>query len=165
MAPPPPLRFTSALAVDPETLWAAASDPRGINREFRPWLRMTFPATVERLTPETVPIGQRLCRSWILLFGVLPIDYDDIVLDAIDPPRGFSERSSMLTCRLWGHDRTIEPLPTGGSRVTDVLTIETRLLVPDWLVRRIAAAVFRLRHRNLRRDFGEVGDAGAPAQG
>jgi len=148
------LRFTSDLAATPEQLWAAASDTAGINRELRPWLRMTFPARVSTLGPETVPLGERLCRSWVLLFGVLPIDYDDIVLAAIDPPRGFSERSSMLTCRLWGHDRTLEPLPGGGCRVIDALSFTPRLLVPGALLVRIVGAVFRLRHRNLRRDFG-----------
>lgn len=151
------LRFESDLAAEPEALWAAATDPASINRELRPWLRMTWPAHVGRLTPESVPLGQRLCRSWILLWGVLPIDFDDIVVEAIDPPRGFRERSSLLTCRRWWHDRTIEPLPDGGTRVTDAVGFTPRTLVPDWLVRWVVGAIFALRHRNLRRDFGEHG--------
>ena len=51
-------------------------------------------------------LGERLFRSWILLFGVLPIDYDDITLVSIEPGRGFHERSSMLSMRVWEHERT-----------------------------------------------------------
>lgn len=29
--------------------------------------------------------GQRLFRSWLLLFGVIPIDYDDICIAQIGP--------------------------------------------------------------------------------
>ena len=31
------------------------------------------------------------------LFGLLPIDYDDLTFVAIDPPHGFDERSTMLS--------------------------------------------------------------------
>lgn len=152
-----PLRFSSDLRADADAVWAVATRPEGINREFRPWLRMTFPRRLQALTPATVPIGERLCRSWILLFGVLPIDYDDVTVVSIDPPRGFCERSSMLTCRVWGHERAVEPLPDGGCRVTDAVHFTPRALVPGGLVRLIVGAVFRLRHRNLRRDFGAGG--------
>ena len=43
-------------------------------------MRMTIPKGIDALTPATVTLGEPIGRSWILLFGVLPIDYDDITL-------------------------------------------------------------------------------------
>jgi hypothetical protein len=58
-------------------------------------------------------------------------------------------------------DGTIADLPLGktgfrsvGSTVTDRLRIEPRLPGASWLVRRMATATFRHRHRRLVRRFG-----------
>ena len=142
------------LSAPAEEVWARISTPEGVNDEFRPFLRMTFPPEVASLDPETVPIGERICRSWVLLFGVLPVDYDDLTLVSVDPPRGFHERSSMLTQRVWEHRRTIEPLGDGACRVTDRLTFEPRLKLPPQLFAPVFRLVFRWRHRRLRRTFG-----------
>lgn len=156
-------RFESLLATDRQAVWDVISTPDGINAEFRPWLRMTFPAELGALTPETVPIGRRLCRSWLLFLGFIPIDYDDVTLLSVDPPAGFEERSPMLTSREWRHTRTLEVVE-GGCRVVDVLAFEPRLGLMRPVIRRIVGAVFALRHRNLRRRFGvlAVSDHEAP---
>jgi hypothetical protein len=96
-------------------------------------------------------VGERLCRSWILLFGVLPVDYDDITVVELDPPHGFLERSPMLSNRLWEHRRTIEPAGPGRCTVTDAIRWEPRVPLP---VAPVYRAVFALRHRRLRRHFG-----------
>ena len=113
---------------------------------------MTFPAGVTALTPETVRIGERICRSWVLLFGFVPVDYDDVTLIELEPGRRFLERSSMLSQRFWQHERTIEPY-AGGTRVCDRVRFvpRVRLLAPVY--RRVLRAAFALRHRNLRRIF------------
>ncbi|MDZ7783271.1 MAG: hypothetical protein U5K56_10220 [Halioglobus sp.] len=54
--------ISSALAADAGTLWRHATTPAGINREFRPLLRMTFPPNLDNLTDTWRP-GQRLFRS------------------------------------------------------------------------------------------------------
>jgi ligand-binding SRPBCC domain-containing protein len=146
------LRTSSLLAAAPEAVWARVSTPAGINHELRPLMRMTFPRWVERLDPETVPIGRRLFRSWVLLFGVVPFDYDDITLVRVDPGRGFLERSRMLTQRLWEHERTLEPAGDG-CLITDRVRFEPRLPVGA-LVLPLVRLVFRHRHRRLRRAFG-----------
>ena len=128
--------------------------PEGINDEMCPYLRMTLPRGVERLDPESVEIGTPIGRSWILLFGVLPVDYDDLGLERIEPGRGFLERSTMLSQRLWEHERTIEPLAGGGCTVTDRVAWEPRLPLPGHLLRPLFGAFFRHRHRRLRRHFG-----------
>jgi hypothetical protein len=96
------------------------------------------------------PLG----RSWLLLFGVLPVDYDEIGLERIEPGRGFLERSTMLSQRLWEHERTIEPAGTGAATLVDRVAWEPRLPLPGRLLRPLIAAVFRHRHKQLRRHFG-----------
>ncbi|HWH43465.1 MAG TPA: DCC1-like thiol-disulfide oxidoreductase family protein [Thermoleophilaceae bacterium] len=132
------------------------STPAGVNDEFRPFLRMTFPESVTSLDPETVPIGERICRSWILLFGVLPVDWDDIVLVAVEPGRGFRERSSMATQHVWEHERTLEPAGRGACRVSDTVAWEPRLHVPAAAFRPLFRAAFAWRHHRLRRIFGRA---------
>ena len=48
----------------------------GINDELRPVLRMTAPGS-EILDLAAIRPPPRLGRSWLLLFGALPIDVDD----------------------------------------------------------------------------------------
>ena len=145
---------SSLLGASAEEVWAVVSTPEGVNAEFKPFLRMTFPPSVRSLDPDTVPLGERICRSWILLFGLLPVDYDDLVLVSVDPPRGFHERSSMLSQRVWEHERTIEPLGDGGCRLTDRLRFEPRLGLPPVLFLPTFRLAFRWRHFRLRRAFG-----------
>jgi hypothetical protein len=143
------------LAAPPERVRERITTPAGINDEFRPFLRMTFPADVDQLTPETAPVGKRLFRSWILLLGVLPVDYDDITLVSIEPGRGFHERSAMGSQRVWEHERTI--VAEGeGCRVTDRVSFEPRLPGTAGLTLVLARRVFVHRHRRLRRAFGSA---------
>jgi ligand-binding SRPBCC domain-containing protein len=114
---------------------------------------MTAPRRLRDQGLEAVVVGERLCRSWLLLFGVLPIDYDDITIVRLDAGRGFLERSTMLTQRHWEHERTIEP-GDSGCVVTDRIRYEPRVPLPDFLLRPLLAAVFRYRHRRLRRRYG-----------
>jgi ligand-binding SRPBCC domain-containing protein len=143
----------SVLAAPPETVWERVSSFEGINDELGPVLRMTAPARVRRLDPSEVVLGERIFRSWVLLFGVLPIDYDDLTLIALEPGRGFHERSRMLSMRVWEHERTLEP-DGAGCRVRDRLSFEPRLLGTGPLLERIVRATFGHRHRRLRRRFG-----------
>jgi ligand-binding SRPBCC domain-containing protein len=144
----------SVLAAAPEAVWERVSTFEGINDELRPVLRMTAPARVRGLDPSEVVLGERIFRSWVLLFGLIPIDYDDLTLVALEPGRGFHERSRMLSMRVWEHERTLEPDGDGGCRVRDRLSLEPRLPGMGPLLERIVRATFRHRHRRLRRRFG-----------
>jgi ligand-binding SRPBCC domain-containing protein len=143
----------SVLAAPPETVWERVSTFEGINDELGPVLRMTAPARVRALDPADVVLGERIFRSWVLLFGVLPIDYDDLTLIALEPGRGFHERSRMLSMRVWEHERTLEP-DGAGCLVRDRLSFEPRLPGMGPLLERIVRATFGHRHRRLRRRFG-----------
>lgn len=133
-------------------VWARVSTPQGVNDELLPLARMTWPAAVDRLDPTTVPLGERICRSWVLLFGFLPVDYDDLTLVRVEPERGFLERSTMLSQRVWQHERTLEPV-AGGCRVTDRITFEPRVAPLAPVYRVVFRFFFQHRHRRLRRAF------------
>lgn len=115
-------------------------------------LRMIFPSGVDDLTAGWQP-GERRFRSWLLVAGVVPIEYDDVVFEEVEPGRRFLERSALLSQHVWEHERIIEPA-SGGCCVTDRVRFEPRLSwleVPYGFVFR---AVFRWRHHNLRKLFG-----------
>jgi hypothetical protein len=48
-----------------------------------------------------------LVRSWLLLLGIIPFDYDDIGIVELEADHRLLERSSMLSMKFWEHERTI----------------------------------------------------------
>lgn len=146
---------SSDLAADRETVWAHVADPTRLNREFFPFLKMTFPRDVQSLSPETVPLGRKLCRSWILLLGLLPVEYDDVMLTEIHPGQRFQEDSAMLLQKRWLHRRTLEEIP-GGCRVTDRIAFSPRLPGAAVLQKRLFHTLFRYRHLRLKKLFGAL---------
>ena len=105
------------------------------------------------------PLGRRWFRSWILLFGVIPFDYDDLCIERLEEGRGFLECSTMLSARTWEHERTLEPHSGGGTRVTDRVAFEPRLRFAARPHRAVVEAIFRHRHRRLRKFFGAAPSA------
>lgn len=147
------IQVGSELRAGPKEVWERVVTAEGVNAELGPWMRMTVPRGFEDFGIEAVEPGQRIGRSWVLLFGLIPFDYDDLTLVRVDPGHGFLERSSMLSMRLWEHERTIEP-QGDGCTVTDRLAWEPRLPLAGALLRPVVGAIFRHRHRQLRRHFG-----------
>jgi ligand-binding SRPBCC domain-containing protein len=147
------VELESLVAASPARVWERASTFRGINHELGPLLRMTAPRGLRRLDPSEMVVGEPLGRSWLLLLGVLPIDFDDLTLVELEPGRRFLERSRMLSMRVWEHERTLEGAGDG-CRVRDRLAFEPRLPGTGALLQRIVRATFRHRHRRLRAHFG-----------
>ena len=122
--------------------------------ELRPILRMTMPAGLRGKTIDDVEVGAPLGRSWILLGGLVPVDFDDLRLVELEPGRRFLERSRTLSFSVWQHERVVEPLGEGRCRLTDGLGFELRPALA-WmpgaarLARAIVGAIFRHRHRRL----------------
>ena len=143
----------SVLSTTPDAVWAWVSTFDGINDELMPLMRMTAPAHIRALDPSEVVLGERIFRSWVLLFGVLPIDFDDLALLKLEPGRGFHERSRMLSMRVWEHERWLAP-EGERCRVTDRLSFQPRLPGMGPLLERFIRMTFRHRHRRLRRHFG-----------
>jgi ligand-binding SRPBCC domain-containing protein len=144
------LTFRSELRAPQDRVWAWITSVEGISRELWPLLRMTAPRNVRNIQDIPIEPGRPLFRSWVLLFGLLPIDRSDLTLLRLEQGRKFVEQSPMLSMRLWRHERTLEP---SGERttLTDKLTFEPRLATT--LTRWFIATVFAHRHAVLRRQF------------
>jgi len=143
---------SSVIPAPSDAVWARVATFDGVNDELRPIVRMTCPQDCRRIDPAVVPLGASWFRSWILLFGVVPFDYDHLRLVAIEPGRGFHEDSTMLSQRRWVHRRVLEPV-AGGTRVADRVEFEPRVPLVGALLVPIFRAVFRHRHRRLGRYF------------
>lgn len=138
-------------------VWARIVTAEGIDDELRPLLRMRFPRRWRGHTLDQVPVGEPLGRAWLLLFGLLPVEYDDLILAEVLPGRLFRERSTMVLMSRWWHDRELLDQPNGGTEVVDTLTFELRhpltLLGPA--TAGIVRILFTHRHQRLRRHFAD----------
>lgn len=144
----------SRLAAAPERVWEHISTMEGVNHELGPLLRMTHPPGIDRIDESLGQLGKPVFRSWVLLFGVIPVDYDRITIVRLDEGRGFLERSPLGTQKLWEHERTIEPGPDGGCVLVDRIAHEPRVPVAQRAQSALLRRVFRHRHRRVRKRFG-----------
>jgi ligand-binding SRPBCC domain-containing protein len=138
-----------------EQVWDRVVTPEGINDELRPWMTMSMPRGAESLTVDNVPVGIPIGRAWMRLFGVLPFDYDKLMIAELEPGRRFDEQSTMLSMRRWRHERSVTPDGDGKAVVRDRLNFELRTPLRP-LTPVIAAgirALFGHRHRRLQRYF------------
>jgi hypothetical protein len=119
-----------------------------VNAELHPLVRMTAPDEWSGRPIVEWPANQPLFTSWILLFGVLPIDRHAFCLRSVSPAEGFDEDSSSTMNRYWRHQRRVTPIE-GGCRVTDRVEYESRLPLWGSLLKPVYELVFRHRHRNL----------------
>lgn len=152
---PAPYSFAveSRLRASAERVWAHASSWAGVNCELRPLAMLTHPPGRPRLTADLVVSGRPAFRAWVLLFGLLPIDFDDFALTELDEGRGFLEESRLLSASGWQHRRRVTPAGAGCVVRDEVeMTPRWRPLGP------VLAGAYRLafeyRHRTLRRLFG-----------
>ncbi|WP_007515705.1 MULTISPECIES: hypothetical protein [Pseudofrankia] len=147
--------LTSVVPASAETVWHRVVTPEGINDEMRPWMTMTLPHGVGEVSIEMIRLGVPVGRAWLRLFGVLPFDYDRLMLTELEPGRRFHEESTMLSMRRWVHDRTVEATTGGAALVTDRVILQPRVVL--WpagpLLRILLRAFFGHRHRRLRRHF------------
>jgi ligand-binding SRPBCC domain-containing protein len=153
---------TSLIRGSADEVWNHVTRPQGINDELFPLLRMTVPRALKGKTIDDVELGKPLCRSWVLLFGIIPFDYDDLVIKERDSGglggrRRFRETSSMLSIREWEHERTLRPVP-GGCEVTDRVSFElgwplARVPGMQCMVAGALRYLFNHRHSRLARRF------------
>ena len=146
------LRFESVLAAPADDVWREVSTMQGVNYELMPLMRMSVPAHVAGMSLANAPVGERAFHSWLLLFGVLPIDRHALTFERLYD-NGFDERSSSWMQRTWIHRRRVEAV-AGGTRVTDELDFEPRFWRHELVLRPVIRALFKHRHRRLRRRFG-----------
>lgn len=146
----------STVSAPAATTWARVTTPAGVRDELRPWLSMTMPPGLRGRTPADAHevLDRPLGRAWLLLGGVLPVEYDAMTLVAVDPGRSFHERSSTALLSRWEHERTVTPSGPGSCTVHDRLSLVVRWplrLVPGHarLVITVVRALFSHRHRRL----------------
>lgn len=144
---------SSIVAAPRQQVWDRVVTAAGVAHEFGPLLTMRFPAALEGRSIAEVPLDRPLGRAWILLGGLLPVEFDDLQIVDVQGPRHFRERSRLGSCRAWEHHRELVQLPDGSTRVTDTLRAQPRVLVPAPAVRAVVGALFAHRHRRLARTF------------
>ena len=142
----------SHLAAEPIRVWQRIASAEGINAELRP-IRMHLPHELEVL--QRAATGGRRQGVLITLGGLIPLDWHRLGIESVTPGEGFRERSSSLWMREWVHVRTIQPDGTGCT-LHDHVELTPRL---GWLAALLVPlyrTVFRRRHLQLRRQFGEL---------
>lgn len=146
---------SSNLVISPEDVVGLLT-MKGVNRELSPLIRMTAPAEWSSKPISEWSTGKALFSSWILLFGILPIDRHTFFLQSIDRERGFTEASSSFTNTLWQHRRDINR--NGASyRVIDTVEFQCRLPLLGYVLAPVYRFIFRHRHRVLRSCYGGGG--------
>lgn len=139
-----------------DRVWARVVTAEGVADEFGPLLTMRFPVALRGDSIADLPVGRTVGRAWILLAGVVPLEFDDLLFTEVRAPSHFRERSRLGSCRVWEHHRRLEALADGSTRVTDILRAEPRALVPRQVVRVVVGALFTHRHRRLASAFSTL---------
>lgn len=164
------IRTASVIESPPDLVWQRITSQDGINDEMGPYLKMTMPRSFRGNSIGDVTPGTRIGKSYLLLFGVIPVGFDDITIARIEPGRMFREESRMTGMRIWVHHRTLEPTNgTAGETtiVTDEITVAPRTLLglipgSSTLVRTILGHFFAHRHRRLARTMRTLGSSEPP---
>lgn len=149
------LEFSSEVATPRDAVWAVVSTMRGVNDELGPWVKMSHPPEAESLTDlDLLEPGEVLFHSWLLFLGVVPFDRHALALVEVVDGEGFVEESTSWLQRRWRHERRLTSPSPDTCVVTDRLIVTPRIGFVAPIVRRIVGAMFRHRHRRLRRRFG-----------
>ena len=83
------VRLRTGVAATASETWSRVTTTEGIDDELGPWLAMRFPRRWRGRSFEEVPVGEPLGRAWLLLFGLIPVEYDDLRLESVVPGRSF----------------------------------------------------------------------------
>ncbi|RMI32175.1 SRPBCC family protein [Nocardia stercoris] len=136
-----------------DTVWRSIASPAGVSGEMWPYVRKVLPRSVYRIGPAELRAGHRLGPSMLLLFGLVPIDCDDLRVTHVEPGRRVRAESVTLALRSWRHERALRQV---GERteILDRVVFRSRLplrMIPgfDEALRSAVAYLFRHRHRRL----------------
>lgn len=149
------VRQTSTISAPLDAVWRRVTDFEGINDELMPVMRMRVPAGLRGTAIDTVPLGVPLGRSWIFYLGLLPLDYDDLMITELVPRSHFQEVSTMASMRRWTHRRELHAVDAGHTEVTDVVGFEPRLALLASPLEPVIRRLFVHRHRRLARHFAD----------
>ena len=155
MSRPIELHFESVLDAPPSVVWERAVALSGANDELWPLAKMTFPLRLDSHTPPEEVVGRRF-RTWMLAFGVLPVDHRTMEIEVFEECR-FRECSNSWLQGNVCHERTADVADHRSTVLTDKLVVQSRGRLADALLRRSITMTFNHRHRRLRRHFDSVG--------
>lgn len=146
----------SHLAAPAPVVWNRLLTAEGINEDMRPWLTMSLPPGLSTGSLDHAPVGVPLGRAWLRAFGVVPFEWDNLMLAELEPGRRFHEISSMITAWWWEHERTLTPIGAHQTRVHDRVVFQARRggHVVEALMHLLVNGVFTHRHHRLQRHFG-----------
>jgi hypothetical protein len=148
------LEFVSELEAPLALVWDRVVRVSGANDELWPFGKMTRPAFEDRLTsPEPGMLPP--FRTWLLLFGLVPVARRSMKLEVLAEGR-FVETSTSWLTGVSRHERVATPGAVGFTVLADRLTIESRGKVMDAVMRAVITKTFRRRHRRLQRHFQAV---------
>jgi ligand-binding SRPBCC domain-containing protein len=145
------LRFQTDINVDPDLFWKRQSIAT-ISQEMGPWLRMTAPPHYRQIQLLDWRGDNTLFASWVLLFGLIPIDRHSFEKIVFPAEREFIETSSSWNNKHWQHRRLVTATENGCS-VIDELIFTPRMHWMTPLVTLIVNMVFKNRHRNLKKFY------------
>lgn len=144
--------ISSELHASKEQVWRDIFDMKKINEELFPLARMTYPKDINWIHP--VETKQVLFGSWILLFGVLPVDQHFLRFEEVKEGTGFHEYSYSIMHHFWRHQRNLE---TKGQKtiLTDEVEFAPQAPALGLLMKAMYKLVFRNRHRQLRKRYNQ----------
>ncbi len=148
------LQFTSALAAPLDVVWERAVAVSGINDELWPMAKMLCPLRLNSHTPPEQVVGRDL-RTWMLAFGLVPIDRRTMRIEVFEEGR-FRECSTSRMMGRMCHERRAVATEHGSTVLTDTLVHESRGRLVDVLLRTGTTLTFRRRHRRLRHHFDKA---------
>ena len=155
----PGFEIESKLRVDVDSLANELFSMEAVNQELSPLVRMSVPSEWRNVPIRQWPCGEFLFKSWITLFGFLPVDLHFVRLSGVRET-SFQETSSSLVNRHWNHERTISCRGNGsvrdnGSLIRDKVQYASRFSPLGYLLLPIYKWVFQHRHRRLKSKYGE----------
>ncbi len=145
------LKYQTIVSAPIEEVWEWITSLEGIQKEMKPYFKMTAPKGIKNINDVKIELGKPLFRSHIYLFCFLPIGHDDMTLIEYIEGKGFIEQSPMSSMELWRHERGLEKVELG-TMITDQLTFKPRH-APK-LMNKFLQRVFRHRHKVLKERFG-----------
>lgn len=150
----PSFEIVSVLEVKADRLAKDVLTMEGVNYELSPWLQMSAPEEWQTKPIKHWPINREIFKSWIRLFGFIPVDLHVFKLIETSE-KGIKECSSSIINKYWKHDRTILKLDAV-STVRDSLEFHPRLYFLRFILKPLYKSVFIHRHYRLKQKYGIV---------
>lgn len=141
----------SSLPITPTQLATDIFCMEGVDYELKPLIRMTFPEELIYKDFRTLLKNKVLFKSYILLFGIIPIDVHNLKLKTITD-LSFYETSDSLMNLQWNHRRRIMPQGDAAVLRDEVVYLPRFKRIGSWF-RPLYWLIFKHRHRRLKRKY------------